>query len=119
MNGDRTPVMVRAAATMEWPRCYGERIPAKDRGGCAAICAATLPPVVTFAPPATPTGLAFYDGPDFPAGCRGALYVALWNDSSPQVLRVQLAERDGRMAGGLNGCRMASGARCADISGRL
>lgn len=82
-----------------WPRCYGDQVPARFRGGNQAICAGTQPPLVTFPPHSTPTGLAFYDGNDFPAAYRGVLYVALFNASPPQVMRVTLHEAQGRLHG--------------------
>ncbi len=91
--------VVEAAADYGWPRCYGARIPAADRGGTETICARTRPPLVTFPPHATPTGLTFYGGADFPPVFRNALYVALWNGSPPTVARITLSMRDGHLVG--------------------
>ncbi len=93
MDGQAPPEeldLVQADADYGWPRCYGDRVPAADRGGTPAICAGTAPPLLTFPPHTTPTGLLFYDGADFPPEYRDALYVALWNGTPPQVLRVTL-----------------------------
>lgn len=86
-------------ANYGWPLCYGERLPSTDRGATRASCASTQPSLVTFPPHTTPTGLAFYNGTDFPAGYRNALYVALWNGSPPSVMRVTL-QRTGEQVTG-------------------
>lgn len=93
MDGQAPPEeinLVQAGADYGWPHCYGDRMPATDRGGTPARCAGTAPPLLTLPPHSTPTGLLFYDGADFPAAYRDALYVALWNGTPPQVLRVTL-----------------------------
>jgi glucose/arabinose dehydrogenase len=102
MDGKAPPEeinLIQSGAAYGWPRCYAERIPAADRGGTAAICAGTQPPLVTFPPHATPTGLAFYDRDDFPADYRGALYAAVFNADPPVVVRVTLRESAGRLSG--------------------
>ncbi len=78
---------VVAGGDYGWPRCYGDRIPVAARGATAASCAETKPPLVTFAPHATPTGLEFYAGDDFPPAYRG-LYVALWQGASVQRVTI-------------------------------
>lgn len=91
--------LVQPGGDYGWPRCYGDREPAINRGGSAEICAATLPPVITFPPRSTPTGLEFYAGADFPPAYRSALYVALWNGDPPQVWRVELNRVGDRVVG--------------------
>ncbi|MBC8078642.1 MAG: hypothetical protein H7Y32_21375, partial [Chloroflexales bacterium] len=69
------------------------------RGATAASCAATELPVATFAPRATPTGLEFYAGDEFPPQYRNALYVALWQGDPPSVQRVRLSAEGGATVG--------------------
>lgn len=81
-----------------WPRCYGDRIPARDRGADEAACSTTRTPLVTFPSGSTPTGLAFYDREDVPSAYRRALYVALWN-GTPTVQRIAITETAEGMRG--------------------
>ena len=90
---------VTAGGDYGWPRCYGARLPVAERGGATAACAATLPPLITFAPHATPTGLEFYAGDDFPPQYRNALYVALWQGNPPSVQCVRLRSEGGTTVG--------------------
>lgn len=93
MDGQEPPEeidLVQPDADYGWPHCYSDRVPAVDRGGTPAICGGTAPPLLTFPSHATPTGLLFYDGADFSPEYRDVLYVALWNGTPPQVLRVTL-----------------------------
>ena len=63
-TGDAVPV------DAGWPVCVGDRVPVVANGGTADECARTRPPLVTFEPRATPTGVA--DGPG------DTVLVALW-----------------------------------------
>ncbi|MGI8827363.1 MAG: PQQ-dependent sugar dehydrogenase [Chloroflexota bacterium] len=91
--------LVRAGADYGWPRCYGSRLPARNRDGTARICARTEPPVVTFPAHTTPAGLTFYQRSDFPPVYRDVLYVALWNGDPGRVMRITLRSRYGRLKG--------------------
>jgi glucose/arabinose dehydrogenase len=82
-----------------WPRCYADRIPANNRGGTATFCDQTEPPVVTFPPHSTPTGLAVWDHPALPVAYRDALFVALWNGAPPQIAVVAIEENGDRITG--------------------
>ena len=90
--------LIVPAGDFGWPRCYDDRIPARDRGADATTCATTRTPLVTFPAGATPTGLAFYDRDDMPASYNKALYVAVWN-GTPSVQRVTIAEANGTLTG--------------------
>jgi glucose/arabinose dehydrogenase len=93
MDGQEPPEeidLTQPSTDYGWPHCYSDRVPAVDRGGTPAICGGTAPPLLTFPPHTTPTGLLFYDGADFPPEYREVLYVALWNGMPPQVQRVTI-----------------------------
>lgn len=91
--------LIQADRDYGWPRCNGQQEPATNQGGSAQQCAQTQPALLSLPPNTTPTGLAWYDGSDFPEGYGGALYVALWNGRPPQVMRVVVGERDGQPSG--------------------
>jgi glucose/arabinose dehydrogenase len=102
MDGEPPPEeinLVQPGAHYGWPRCYADREPAANNGGTEEFCATTVPPVITFPPRTTPTGLTFYAGEDFPPDYRDALYVALWQGDPPRVWRVTLAQEDERVTG--------------------
>lgn len=91
--------LVEPGADYGWPRCYEMQLPVRSRGADQQQCAATRPPLITFPPHSTPTGLTFYAGADFPPAYRDVLYVALWNGAPPQVVRVALDEQGGQLRG--------------------
>lgn len=64
--------LVVPGADFGWPRCYGFQEPARDKGGTAARCAETRPPVVLFPPHSTPTSIAVAPW------AADTLLVALW-----------------------------------------
>jgi glucose/arabinose dehydrogenase len=102
MNGAPPPDelnQVQPGADYGWPQCFADQQPARDRGGTAADCATTQPPVVQFAPRSTPTGLVWYAGDAFPAAYRAGLYVALWHGDPPRVDFVQVEEQAGHLGG--------------------
>ena len=89
-----------------WPYCYGDRVPdsnftkpADDR------CKNVIAPKVQMQAHSAPLGLAFYEGPEFPAEYRNNIFVALhgsWNRSVPtgyKVVRVKLEDK-GQPQGG-------------------
>jgi glucose/arabinose dehydrogenase len=89
-----------------WPYCYGDRVPdsnftkpADDR------CKNVIAPKVQMQAHSAPLGLAFYEGPEFPAEYRNNIFVALhgsWNRSVPtgyKVVRVKLDDK-GQPQGG-------------------
>lgn len=91
--------LISSGSDFGWPRCYADRIPARNRGGNAAICDQTQPPVVTFPAHSTPTGLDFWDDPSLPEDYRAALFVALWNGAPPHIALVRIEENGDRMTG--------------------
>ena len=87
-----------------WPYCYGDRVPdsnfakpgsetGKDR------CQSVVEPKVQMQAHSAPLGLAFYEGPQFPAEYRNNIFVAFhgsWNRSIPtgyKVVRVKLDDK--------------------------
>jgi len=102
VNGNPPPEeidLVKRRGNYGWPRCYGDRLPARNFHGTASYCATTESPIITFPPHSTPTGLTWYGRADFPAGYRDVLYVALFDGTPAQIDRVTLHPRGGRMVG--------------------
>ncbi len=89
-----------------WPYCYGDRLPdpkftkpGDDR------CKNVLEPKLQIQAHSAPLGLAFYEGPQFPAEYRNNIFVALhgsWNRTVPtgyKIVRVKL-DANGQPQGG-------------------
>ena len=91
--------LIRSGEDYGWPRCYGARQVARDRGGSPEDCARTSPAVFDFPPQSTPVGLTYYARDDFPEGYRDVLYAAMWNGAPPTVERIQVARSGGEAQG--------------------
>ncbi len=89
-----------------WPYCYGDRVPDSNftKAGDDR-CQNVIEPKVQMQAHSAPLGLAFYEGPSFPAEYRNNLFVAFhgsWNRSVPtgyKVVRVKLDDK-GQPVGG-------------------
>ena len=89
-----------------WPYCYGDRVPDSNftKPGDTR-CQNVLEPKVQMQAHSAPLGLAFYEGPQFPAEYRNNIFVAFhgsWNRSEPtgyKLVRVKLDDK-GRPVGG-------------------
>ncbi len=89
-----------------WPYCYGDRVPdsnftrPEDKR-----CNSVLEPKVQMQAHSAPLGLAFYEGPQFPAEYQNNIFVAFhgsWNRSVPtgyKIVRVKLDDK-GQPQGG-------------------
>ncbi len=75
-------VVVKQGADYGWPTCYAIRQPNPDWGGTTDLCAKVEAPLAMFAPEATPTGLAVFDG---------QLIVALWNGNPARLVSINPA----------------------------
>lgn len=62
-----------------WPRCYANQLENRARGGDRVYCSDTDVPLATFAPQASPTGLAYFEG---------QLIVALFTANPPKLVSV-------------------------------
>jgi glucose/arabinose dehydrogenase len=84
--------MVREGGNYGWPACYpigAERRANPEFGG--ASCAGMLPTTLNLPAHTAPLQALFYEGAQFPAGYRGALFVALhgsWNRDPPSGYKV-------------------------------
>ncbi|HEY4040392.1 MAG TPA: PQQ-dependent sugar dehydrogenase [Rhodopila sp.] len=106
--GDNLPpdyaTRVQAGGFYGWPWFYIGAHPDPRMGGARADLTdhVTLPDVL-IQPHSAPLGIAFYDGPQFPAAYRGDAFVALhgsWNRSLRTGYKVvRLRFRDGRATG--------------------
>lgn len=75
--------LVVEGADFGWPKCYGNREPARNYGGTAAECMFTRPPAMTFAPRSTPTSIVVSPWePD-------TLLVTLWLQGTVAQVRVE------------------------------
>jgi glucose/arabinose dehydrogenase len=92
----------KAGGDFGYPYCYtlkGRSVPDLTFNGTEQRCAKTIPARVEILAHSAPLGLAFYDGPMFPADYRGDLFIALhgsWNSSVPhgyKVVRIHFNER--------------------------
>jgi len=89
-----------------WPYCYGDRVPDSNftKAGDNR-CQNVIEPKVQMQAHSAPLGLAFYEGPEFPAEYRNNIFVAFhgsWNRSIPtgyKVVRVKLDDK-GQPLGG-------------------
>jgi len=71
--------VIKQNADYGWPTCYASRLPNPVWQGSTEQCAKVEAPLAMFAPEATPTGLAFFDG---------QLIVALWNGNPARLVSV-------------------------------
>jgi len=83
-----------------WPHCFwdAERLLPDPDLGSPERCRNVARPSLTYQAHSAPLGLAFYDGPQFPAEYRGSLFVALhgsWNRSVPTGYKVIRVRFDG------------------------
>jgi len=88
VNGEPPPDelnLVVNGADFGWPRCFGERQPARNYNGTDSECANTRASVTTFAPRSTPTSVAVSPWEE------DVLLVALWGPTEPSVVRVKIA----------------------------
>ena len=91
--------LVQEGGNYGWPTCYpigSTRVPNPEFAG--ASCAGTLPTTFNLPAHTAPLQALFYDGRQFPARYRGALFVALhgsWNRDPPigyKVVAVMFAD---------------------------
>jgi glucose/arabinose dehydrogenase len=89
-----------------WPYCYGDRVPdSKFTKPGDNRCKNVIAPKVQMQAHSAPLGLAFYEGPEFPAEYRNNIFVAFhgsWNRSVPtgyKIVRVKLDDK-GQPQGG-------------------
>jgi glucose/arabinose dehydrogenase len=67
-------VRIRPGAHYGWPSCW----PSWRRKRMVGRCSGVTRPVAYLEPHSSADGIAFTQGPSFPAGYRGGLFVALW-----------------------------------------
>jgi len=84
-------LQLEKGANFGWPHCYfdsgqGKRVLAPEYGGdggkSVGLCAKRRAPVAAYPAHWAPTGLAFYEGAQFPARYRGGAFIAFhgsWN----------------------------------------
>ncbi len=83
-----------------FPFCHGRDVPDPEHGK-AGRCADYVPPVEELGPHVAAIGMRFYDGHQFPAAYRNAIFIAehgSWNRSSKVGYRVTVVRLEGNRA---------------------